>query len=530
MVCPNCGCECDENQMFCTKCGTKINSFENDITLSPIDKTEEDLGGITIESGKEDTGKVIALAESVDNKDNDKIFNDMEEVHPKQKKSKPKISKPNYESTSARVSNSYTKKPLSKKKVIFVIIITFVLILAAVFSTYEIKKSIMTKKYNSYYSQAEGFYKSKNYEYARTQYINASNSAFTKGQKRQSYEMVYKVDGLLGGYDQEQIKYLELLIDVDDSNIDYYKDLIILYQNNDMTSQIDSLIASAPAKFQNELAKFEGTIPVASIPGGEYNKPLEITLTASEGVKIYYTLDGSSPIDNSSKKEYTGPIKLSTEGTTTIRAYSVDKNKKESKEMSEQYVLSFKKVNAPKVEPDSGDFSSKGEIVVTADSDCTVYYTTDGKMPTEKSNKYTKPIKLDKANSVYYFIAIDSEGVTSDVVTRAYNYSPNRISYNSAVEGLKNSLISSGKLENSNMEFKNGDIAYIDYVSLEKISDDEYYIVRYEVTDKKGKNISSEVYAISCENGTVSPAKSSGGSYSLSGSDSNVTDDNNGED
>ena len=211
MVCPNCGCECDENQMFCSKCGTKINSFENDITLSPIDKTEEDLGGITIESGKEDTGKVIALAESVDNKDNDKIFNDMEEVHPKQKKSKPKTSKPNYESTSARVSNNYTKKPLSKKKVIFVIIITFVLILAAVFSTYEIKKSIMTKKYNSYYSQAEGFYKSKNYEYARTQYINASNSAFTKGQKRQSYEMVYKVDGLLGGYDQEQIKYLELI-------------------------------------------------------------------------------------------------------------------------------------------------------------------------------------------------------------------------------------------------------------------------------------------------------------------------------
>ena len=51
MVCPNCGCECDENQMFCSKCGTKINSFENDITLSPIDKTEEDLGGITIESG-----------------------------------------------------------------------------------------------------------------------------------------------------------------------------------------------------------------------------------------------------------------------------------------------------------------------------------------------------------------------------------------------------------------------------------------------------------------------------------------------
>ena len=38
MICPNCGCECDDNAMFCRKCGTKINSFSNDITQTSIDK------------------------------------------------------------------------------------------------------------------------------------------------------------------------------------------------------------------------------------------------------------------------------------------------------------------------------------------------------------------------------------------------------------------------------------------------------------------------------------------------------------
>ena len=57
MICPNCGCECDDNAMFCRKCGTKINSFHSDITQTSIDKidnTEEDIfAGIKIESGRE---------------------------------------------------------------------------------------------------------------------------------------------------------------------------------------------------------------------------------------------------------------------------------------------------------------------------------------------------------------------------------------------------------------------------------------------------------------------------------------------
>ena len=70
MICPNCGCECDENSMFCTKCGTKINAFENDIAPTPIEKAYEDtFTGITIEAGKEETGEIAKEELKKENKD-----------------------------------------------------------------------------------------------------------------------------------------------------------------------------------------------------------------------------------------------------------------------------------------------------------------------------------------------------------------------------------------------------------------------------------------------------------------------------
>lgn len=515
MVCPNCGCECDENQMFCTKCGTKVNAFENDITPTPIDKTEDDiLGGITIESGKEETGKIIG--ESSNLKHSSEIYDSLDDEEFDEDYVP---GKRNYQSTSKKKvsnkKNNYNRKTLSKKNVLLLIILTLVLMAIAVFSTLAVKKSTMTKKFDAYYGQGQKYYDDKEYEYAKTQFINASNNAFTKEQKIKSYEMIYTVDGILGGYEQEQIKYLELLIDIDDSNIDYYKDLIILYQNNDMDSMIEPLIASAPKDFRDELAKFDGTIPTASVEEGTYDKPIEITLSASDDVKIFYTIDGSNPKDSTSKKQYLEPIKLVTEGAVTLRAYSEDSNGKTSKDMSVQYVLNFKKVKAPTVEPKSGEYESEEEIVVTAENDCKIYYTTDGTIPTEKSKQYKKPIKMPKENSVFYFIAIDDEGVTSSVVTRAYNYAPRKISYDQALESLKESLINNGKLENANMEFKNGDVAYLSYQSTETISDSEYYIVNFEIIDKNGGGVSSKTYAVSCEDGSVSSVTKDGSSYSF---------------
>jgi hypothetical protein len=56
--------------------------------------------------------------------------------------------------------------------------------------------------------------------------------------------------------------------------------------------------------------------PSISPKGGEYAKPVEVTLASSEpGASIYYTLDGSVP--RKSDALYQKPIKLT--GPTTLR-------------------------------------------------------------------------------------------------------------------------------------------------------------------------------------------------------------------
>lgn len=522
MICPNCGSECDENQMFCTKCGTKINSFENDIVTTPPDNTFENiLGGISSkEPESTNLNKKDYAREHESTKSESKSAPAQEKIkqHKESREVKKVNSKAVYQSTGNVSNNMKTKKSKksSKGKIAIIAVVAIVLVTASVFVTLAIKESTMTKKYNRYYSIGNKYYTEKNYKDAKTQFINASNNAFTKEQKIKAYEMVYTIDEIIGGYDQEEIKYLELLIDTDDTNINYYEDLIVLYQNNDMENKIQPLINSAPSNLQEKLKNFDGTIPVAGVDEGTYDKPLEISLEAEEGVKIYYTIDGSNPKESSTKKEYITPVKLEEEGTFTLRAYSIDKNGKSSKEMTAKYILDFKKVDAPQVEPQSGNYTSEQKISVTVPEGCKVYYTTDGTMPTKDSKVYKKEIKIPKGNNVYYFVAIDDEGVVSNVVTRAYNYQPTKISYDEAVNSLANSLVSSGKLENSDGTFKNGDVAYFNYEKTIEINKQDYYIITCDIETSKGGRKSSETYAVSCENGTSGKAVGSGDSYSLS--------------
>lgn len=508
MVCPNCGCECDENSMFCTKCGTKINTFENDIAPSSVDKTYDDtFTGITIEAGKDEISQLDD--ETFNNSSASDILNDIDDdIDDLDDFDDSYIasSKHNYKSVQDSYlenKSSYNKKKLSKKNVLVIALITVLLIIISVFSTLAVKKTVMTNKFDKYYANGNNFFDEENYEYAKSQYILASSNAFTKEQKIKAYEKVYEVDGLLKNYESEQIHYLELLIEVDKNNVKYYKDLIVLYQNNDMNSKIKSLIASAPKDLQEELEQFKGTVPTANVEDGTYDKPIEVKLDAGENVKIYYTLDGSNPTDSTTKKEYTEPITLSTEGVYVVRAYSEDENKNQSKDSTFKYILEFKTIDPPKVEPKSGEYEEQEKIVVTAPEGCKIYYTKDGSTPTKKDMEYTKPIKMPKENSLYYFVAIDEEGISSRVVTRAYNYAPNKVSYDQALDKLTDYLMSTGVFENEYGDFANGDVGYLRYKETKEIDSIDYYIISCEIEDKNGNNVSSKSYSISCSTGSI---------------------------
>ena len=53
--------------------------------------------------------------------------------------------------------------------------------------------------------------------------------------------------------------------------------------------------------------------------GGKYEDSVEVTITAAEGAKVYYTLDGTEPTEESTL--YTAPFTLTE--TTTVMAIAV---------------------------------------------------------------------------------------------------------------------------------------------------------------------------------------------------------------
>ncbi len=531
MICPNCGKECGEEEYFCRKCGTKVGSFS--APISDDKKSKEDysvqggfdniVGGMnegevkdenlsnTIDTNAFATSEKVTASFSEPNKEEPielgSVDDDFGMVDPEEDKDAGK------RYSSASVENTAPEK---KKKTKIIVLVSILAVIIAVAGTVGVIYFTKTSKFNKFYNSGTVLYNQKNYRDARTQYIQAASIAFTSDQKIKAYKMVYETDEMIGGYDKEEIAFMEELIDLDDDNIEFYKDLIILYQNNDMDGKIKGLIASAPSKLQSELRDFDGTIPTVNYPEGKYAKPLEFELEATDDVTIYYTLDGSKVEDSQTRKEYKKPFTVGEEGPFTLRAASKYKNGKFSKEYQGKYDIDFGSVKEPSVNLDSGKYTEQKKIEVSADPGCTIYYTKDGTTPTKKSKEYKKAIKLPKGTSLFYFVSINKDGVSSGVVTRAYDYSPDfSFSYDEALNALSSELVSSGVFEEKNGVFENKDQGYLNYKSVEEIDGAFYYVIQCEIVDEDGSTKSTSYYAVSTDSGQVEKVKRSGGKYKI---------------
>lgn len=134
----------------------------------------------------------------------------------------------------------------------------------------------------------------------------------------------------------------------------------------------------------------------ASPVGGTYNGTQSVSLTTNgvSGTVIYYTTDGSTPTSSSSV--YSSAILVST--SETLKYYAVNPVGDSSTVQSQTYTISTMTVTAS---PVSGTYSSNQNITLTTNvSGGTIYYTTDGSLPTASSTKYTTPIGMNTSGTV----------------------------------------------------------------------------------------------------------------------------------
>jgi hypothetical protein len=134
--------------------------------------------------------------------------------------------------------------------------------------------------------------------------------------------------------------------------------------------------------------------PAFTPVGGTYATPQKVTLTdGTRGSSIYYTLNGNTPTTSSTR--YTGPISIVT--NTTVKASAIAPGYVTSAVATANYTITLPQAAEP--------ISTQTITISEATSGATVYYTTNGTMPTTSSTKYTGPITFT-TSATLKFIAV----------------------------------------------------------------------------------------------------------------------------
>ena len=154
------------------------------------------------------------------------------------------------------------------------------------------------------------------------------------------------------------------------------------------------------------------SIPTLSLTPGKYNTIQEcIVKCATEGATIYYSINGG---DYEKIEDKTINITQS----TSISAYAVKEGMTDSPIISETYTL---EAPMPTFEPKGAKYTVSQNVTISATMDATIYYTTNGEVPTNASTPYTGPISISEPTTINAIAYIEGWEM-SQVVTEIYDF------------------------------------------------------------------------------------------------------------
>ncbi len=179
---------------------------------------------------------------------------------------------------------------------------------------------------------------------------------------------------------------------------------VLKKQEPDAISQIE-----LPEMEKNEVSISR---PTFNWPAGSYSFYISVEIASESEGTIYYTLDGSTPNENSYR--YEEPIAL-TEGTTVIRAFVMDENGNNSDITSEVYEIEFGAPDKPTIFPESGEYIGENYVRILVPEDCICYYTLDGSLPNESSDIYTGEFLMPEGTTEVRAVVKDENGISSEM-------------------------------------------------------------------------------------------------------------------
>ena len=159
--------------------------------------------------------------------------------------------------------------------------------------------------------------------------------------------------------------------------------------------------------------------PTFSPNGGEVQEGATVTIScATEGAKIYYTTNGTTPTTASTL--YSGAIAVN-QGMT-LKAIAVKDGYTNSAVAQATFTIKAKEVVAtPAFSISGGEVEEGTQVTIScATSGATVYYTTDGSAPSTSSAKYTGAITISKAMTIKAIAVKDGYYTNSQVASATF--------------------------------------------------------------------------------------------------------------
>lgn len=275
--------------------------------------------------------------------------------------------------------------------------------------------------------------------------------------------------------------------------------LIAIYRaRGDYQTISDLLLASGNDALLSAYQNYTARTPEFSVKEGYYTSIQPLKLTAYGTGKIYYTLDGSQPTEESA--QYTAPI-IMEKGDYVVTACYVSENGIVSDVVSKEYHIEIDEIPEPAVSVLSGEYHFPVSIVVSGEAG-EIFYTTDGTEPTYSSNAYKAPIPMPLGNSYFRFAQIVN-GVTGNVIDCTYQLSLNT-NYTSeqAAADILNYSLRSGKINDEAGHFDETEAVYqYEYQYVANINEvDDFYVIAELLrsadgtTAKTGTNYAVNVY------------------------------------
>lgn len=256
-----------------------------------------------------------------------------------------------------------------------------------------------------------------------------------------------------------------------------YGKLIAIYRaREDYQTINDLLLASNNENLISTYQSYIARVPEFSIKEGYYTTIQPLKLTSFGTGKIYYTMDGTDPDENST--QYITPILLEN-GDYCIKAVFVNDNGTVSDIAVGEYHIENDEIPEPEISVASGEYNYPIYIEVLNEDLEDIYYTTDGSDPTYFSSVYIDPIPMPLGKSVFKFARI-VDGVTGSVAEKTYELTLNtEYTPAEAVKDILQYYMESGRVRDSEGHFNESQDMYKFYyqyvININEISD--FYVI-----------------------------------------------------